>query len=116
MVGSDVPLGGGLSSSAALEVATATLMEVMTGTTLDPVAKALLCQKAEHEYPGMPCGIMDQFASTLCTADHLMLLDCRSRQVELIPFTDPRLTVLIINTQREARAGRRRIRRAARPM
>lgn len=98
VVGSDVPLGGGLSSSAALEVATATLMETITGTTLDPVAKALLCQKAEHEYPGMPCGIMDQFASTLCTADHLMLLDCRSRQVELIPFTNPQLTVLIINS------------------
>jgi galactokinase len=98
VVSSDVPLGGGLSSSAALEVATATLMETITGTTLDPVAKALLCQKAEHEYPGMPCGIMDQFASTLSTADHLMLLDCRSRQVELIPFTDPAVTVLIINT------------------
>jgi galactokinase len=98
MVGSDVPLGGGLSSSAALEVGTATLMETITGVTLDPVAKALLCQKAEHEYPGMPCGIMDQFASTLCTADHLMLLDCRSRQVELIPFTNPQLTVLIINS------------------
>ena len=98
VISSDVPLGGGLSSSAALEVATATLMEAMTGVTLDPVAKALLCQKAEHEYPGMPCGIMDQFASTLCQADHLMLLDCRSRQVELIPFTDPQLTVLIINS------------------
>lgn len=98
VVGSDVPLGGGLSSSAALEVGTATLMETITGVTLDPVAKALLCQKAEHEYPGMPCGIMDQFASTLCTADHLMLLDCRSRQVELIPFTNPQLTVLIINS------------------
>jgi galactokinase len=98
VVGSDVPLGGGLSSSAALEVGTATLMETITGMTLDPVAKALLCQKAEHEYPGMPCGIMDQFASTLCTADHLMLLDCRSRQVELIPFTNPQLTVLIINS------------------
>lgn len=98
VVGSDVPLGGGLSSSAALEVGTATLMESITGVTLDLVAKALLCQKAEHEYPGMPCGIMDQFASTLCTADHLMLLDCRSRQVELIPFTNPQLTVLIINS------------------
>lgn len=98
VIGSDVPLGGGLSSSAALEVATATLIEAMTGTTLDPVAKALLCQKAEHEYPGMPCGIMDQFASTLCQADHLMLLDCRSRQVEAIPFTDPAVTVLIINS------------------
>jgi galactokinase len=98
IVGSDVPLGSGLSSSAALEVATATLIETITGTTLDPVAKALLCQKAEHDYPGMPCGIMDQFASTLCTADHLMLLDCRSRQVEQIPFTNPQLTVLIINS------------------
>jgi galactokinase len=98
VIGSDVPLGGGLSSSAALEVATATLVEAMTGTTLDPVAKALLCQQAEHEFAGVPCGIMDQFASTLCQADHLMLLDCRSRQVELIPFTDDALTVLIMNT------------------
>jgi galactokinase len=98
VIGSDVPLGGGLSSSAALEVATATLMETMTGATLEPVAKALLCQQAEHEFAGVPCGIMDQFASTLCQADHLMLLDCRSRQVELIPFTDDALTVLIINT------------------
>ena len=98
VIDSDVPLGGGLSSSAALEVATATLLEAITGVTLDPVAKALLCQQAEHEYAGVPCGIMDQFASTLCRADHLMLLDCRSRQVELIPFTDPQLTVLIINS------------------
>ena len=98
VIESDVPLGGGLSSSAALEVATATLIEAMTGTTLDPVAKALLCQKAEHEYAGVPCGIMDQFASVMCQADHLMLLDCRSRQIEHIPFTDPGVTVLIINT------------------
>ena len=98
VIGSDVPLGGGLSSSAALEVATATLVEAMTGTTLDPVAKALLCQQAEHEFAGVPCGIMDQFASNLCQADHLMLLDYRSRQVELIPFKDDALTVLIMNT------------------
>ena len=84
-----MPLGGGLSSSASLEVATATLMEAMTGMTLDPVEKALLCQKAEHEYAGVPCGIMDQFASTLCQADHLMLLDCRSRQVEHDPIHRP---------------------------
>jgi galactokinase len=98
VIGSDVPLGGGLSSSAALEVATATLLETITGGELEPVAKALLCQQAEHEFAGVPCGIMDQFASTLCQADHLMLLDCRSRQVELIPFTDDALTVLIINS------------------
>jgi galactokinase len=98
VIGSDVPLGGGLSSSAALEVATATLMEAMTGVALEPVGKALLCQQAEHQFAGVPCGIMDQFASTLCQADHLMLLDCRSRQVEMIPFTNEALTVLIINS------------------
>jgi galactokinase len=98
IINSDVPLGGGLSSSAAIEVATATLMEAMTGKRLEPVAKALLCQKAEHEYAGVPCGIMDQFASVMSKTDHLMLLDCRSQQIEHIPFTDPNITVLIINT------------------
>src|SRR3954454_17769178 len=98
VVDSDVPLGGGLSSSAAIEVANATLIEAITGKSLEPVAKALLCQKAEHEYAGVPCGIMDQFASVMCRADHLMLLDCRSQQIENIPFLDPSLTVLIINT------------------
>src|SRR4051812_24812803 len=98
VIDSDVPLGGGLSSSAAIEVAVATLIEAMTGRTLDPVDKALLCQKAEHEYARVPCGIMDQFASVLCRADHLMLLDCRSQDVDHIPFGDTDITVLIINT------------------
>ena len=98
LVHSNVPLGGGLSSSAALEVATATLLEAITGQTLDPVEKALLCQQAEHDYAGMPCGIMDQFISVLGRADHLLLLDCRSRQPELVPLTDPAVAVLIINT------------------
>jgi galactokinase len=97
-VDSSVPFGGGLSSSAAIEVATATLIEAMAGKTLDPVEKALLCQKAEHEYAGVPCGIMDMFASTMGRADHLMLLDCRSRQIEHIPLVDPNISVLIINT------------------
>jgi galactokinase len=97
-VESGVPVGGGLSSSASIEVATATLIEAMTGRTLDPVDKALLCQKAEHVFAGVPCGIMDQFASTMCRADHVMLLDCRSQNIEHIPFTDPQVTVLIINT------------------
>src|SRR5207253_478830 len=79
-------------------VATATLVEAITGAALDPVAKALLCQKAEHDYVGVPCGIMDQFASVMCRPDHLMLLDCRSQQIEHVPFSDPNVTVLIINT------------------
>lgn len=99
VIDSAVPFGGGLSSSASLEVATATLIEAMTGTTLDPVEKSLLCQKAEHEFAGVPCGIMDQFASVMCQADHLMLLDCRSQKIEHIPLVDPHVTVLIINTK-----------------
>lgn len=95
---SNVPIGGGLSSSASLEVATATLLEAMTDDTLEPDDKALLCQRAEHEYPGVPCGIMDQFASVFGRRDHLMLLDCRSRQIEYIPLVDPQITVLIVNS------------------
>jgi galactokinase len=98
VVASEVPLGGGLSSSASLEVAMATLIEAMTGATLDPKAKALLCQRAEHEFAGVPCGIMDQFASVMCRADHLMLLDCSSQRIDQIPFVDPDVTVLIINS------------------
>ena len=95
---STVPLGGGLSSSAALEVATATLLEAITGHKLDPVDKALLCQKAEHDYAGMPCGIMDQFISVMGKQDHLLLLDCRSRRPELVPMTDSSMALLIVNT------------------
>jgi galactokinase len=98
LIHSTVPLGGGLSSSAALEVATATLIETITGQKLDPVEKALLSQKAEHEYAGMPCGIMDQFISVMGKKDHLLLLDCRSRKTELIPMTDPSIELLITNT------------------
>ena len=95
---SSVPVGGGLSSSAALEVATATLLEAATGHELDLVDKAFLCQKAEHEYAGVPCGIMDQFTSVLGQPDHLMLLDCRSTETEMVPLTDGNVTVLIINS------------------
>jgi galactokinase len=98
IIESNVPSGGGLSSSASLEVATATLVEAMTGQLLDPVDKALLCQRAEHEFAGVPCGIMDQFASVLSQVDHLMLLDCHSRAIEQIPFASPNVTVLIVNS------------------
>lgn len=98
VVNSTVPLGGGLSSSAALEVATATLIETLTGESVSPIRKALLCQLAEHRGAGVPCGIMDQFSSVLCVAGHLMLLDCRSQETKMVPMTDPGIQVLIINT------------------
>jgi galactokinase len=98
MLDSTVPMGGGLSSSAALEVATATLLELITGHRLDPVEKALLCQKAEHDYAGMPCGIMDQFISVMGKKEHILLLDCRTRETQLVPMSDPSVAILITNT------------------
>ncbi|MEX2167755.1 MAG: galactokinase [Pirellulales bacterium] len=97
-VQSSVPLGSGLSSSAALEVATATLLEAVEGRKLEPRDKAKLCQRAENEYACVPCGIMDQFSSALCQADHLMRLDCRTLESMQVPMTDPGVTVLIINS------------------
>jgi len=95
---STVPLGGGLSSSAALEVCTATLIEAATGKAIDPIEKALLAQKAEHDFAGVPCGIMDQFISALGREGHLLLLDCRTRKTELVPMSDPSVALLVINT------------------
>ena len=95
---STVPFGGGLSSSAALEVCTATLIEAATGNVIDPVEKALLAQKAEHDFAGVPCGIMDQFISALGREGHLLLLDCRTRKTELVPMNDPSVALLVVNT------------------
>jgi galactokinase len=95
---SSVPGGAGLSSSAALECATATLLEGLLDTTLDTKEKALLCQKAEHDFAGVPCGIMDQFASAFGQKNRLVLIDCQTGEPELVPFENPDLTVLIANT------------------
>jgi galactokinase len=95
---SDVPLGGGLSSSAALEVATATVVEQLLGITIDPEEKALWCQAAEHEFAGMPCGIMDQFISAMGRADHALLIDCRSQDTRQVRLDDPQVAVLITNS------------------
>jgi galactokinase len=98
VIESSLPYGGGLASSAALEVATATALEAMCGTKLDPLEKALLCQRAEHEFAGVPCGLMDQFTSILGKKDEALLLDCRSRQTTPVKMKDPGVTVLVINT------------------
>ncbi len=98
VIESSLPYGGGLASSAALEVATATLLEAIAETTLEPLEKALLCQRAEHEFAGVPCGLMDQFTSILGKKDEALLLDCRSRKTTPVKMTDPGVTVLIINT------------------
>ena len=95
---SSVPGGAGLSSSAALELATATFLEGLLDTRLETREKALLCQKAEHDFAHVPCGIMDQFASAFGKTNRLVLIDCRTGEPELVPFENPDLTVLISNT------------------
>jgi galactokinase len=96
---SSLPVGAGLSSSAALECAMATLLEGFTGTLLDTREKALLAQKAEHDFAGVPCGIMDQFASAFGKEDQLILIDCLTGGTEMVPFADPSLTILVSNTK-----------------
>jgi galactokinase len=95
---SSVPRGAGLSSSAALECATATLLENVLGIDLPKAQKALICQKAEHDFAGVPCGIMDQYASTFGEANRVVKIDCRSGEVQLVPFENADLTVIIANT------------------
>lgn len=99
VVHTSVPTGGGLSSSAALEVATYLFLdELSPANSVSLTNKALACQKAEHEYAGMPCGIMDQFISLMGKKDHALLIDCRSLTSTLIPLTDPNVVVLVTNS------------------
>jgi galactokinase len=98
VIDSTVPLGGGLSSSASLEVATATLLAALADHAISPLDLAVLCQRAEHDFAGVPCGVMDQCASVLATPDHLLLLDCRSLDVVQVPFHRHDLLVLVTNS------------------
>ncbi|XP_005109861.1 galactokinase [Aplysia californica] len=100
VVTTSVPLGGGVSSSASLEVATHTFLEQMGGAGENDteVDKILRCQKAEHEFAGMPCGIMDQFISVKGKAGHAVLIDCRSQEGRLVPMSDPSVVVLVTNS------------------
>jgi len=86
LVASNVPRGAGLSSSAALELAAAFALMALFGTSIPPVDTALLCQRAEHEFAGVKCGIMDQFVSCLGRVGHALLLDCRTLAYEHVPL------------------------------
>ena len=94
---SSLPVGAGLSSSAALEVATATAIETLCGGRLPTAEKALLCQRAEHDHAGVPCGIMDQFAVCFGRAGHALLIDCRTREVVRHVAVDAAVRVLVID-------------------
>jgi galactokinase len=93
----DVPMGAGLSSSAAIEVVTAFALLSTSHIESDRRAIALICQRAEHEYAGTKCGIMDQFISCFGRSGHALLLDCRSLQYELLPIADG-VRIVICNT------------------
>ncbi|HEV2215796.1 MAG TPA: galactokinase family protein, partial [Terracidiphilus sp.] len=82
----DVPLGSGLSSSAALEVATALAVLSLLGVSYPGPVLAKLCQRAENEFVGASSGIMDQFISANGAADHALLLDCRDLSFRLAPI------------------------------
>jgi len=106
MFASDVPIGGGLSSSASLEVATAMAL-IAAAAQAAPESRsritsrelAIICQKAEHDFAGAPCGIMDQSIAILGQAGRALLLDCRSGETQQIPFDDPDLVLLVADTE-----------------
>jgi galactokinase len=93
----DVPVGAGLSSSAALELAVARAFAVVSALPWDAATMARLGQRAENEWVGVRCGIMDQMISAAGRAGHALLIDCRSLHTEAVPFP-PGTTVVVLDT------------------
>jgi len=98
VLSSDVPIGAGLSSSAAVECATSFALNEVLQAGLDRVTLVKMSQKAEHEYAGVMCGIMDQFASVMGKKNHVIRLDCRSLEYEYVPFRLDGIRILLLNT------------------
>ncbi|MBI4762611.1 MAG: galactokinase [Chloroflexota bacterium] len=111
---SDVPRGAGLSSSASVEMAFLLAWQTLGGWTLPPMQRALLGQKAENQYVGVNCGIMDQFASACGVEDRLLLLDCRSLEWKTIPLPkDVSIVIADTSVRRKLTSGEYNQRRAA---
>jgi galactokinase len=98
VIASDVPVGGGLSSSAAIELSTASALAALSGLEIAPRDLAMLARRAEHEYAGVPCGIMDQMISALAQEGHALLLDCRSEAFEQVPLPADSHEIVIVNS------------------
>lgn len=98
VLSSDVPMGAGLSSSAAVECATVFALDHLLQTNIDRITMVGMAQKAEHEYAGVMCGIMDQFASMMGKKDHVIKLDCRSLEYEYVPFKLEGIKIVLLNT------------------
>lgn len=105
VIGGDVPLGAGLSSSAALELAVARAAAAVAGATWDPRAAAVLCQRAENAWVGVQCGLMDQMISALGEAGHAVLIDCRTLVSEPVPLPDDVLVVILDTATRRELTG-----------
>ena len=113
LIRSEVPIGAGLSSSAAIEVSVALAMLSLSGHQVDRRQLALWCQRAENEFAGMRCGIMDQFIACYGRGDHALKLDCRTLDYELLPMQSG-VEIVICNTmvKHKLAAGEYNIRRA----
>jgi galactokinase len=101
LITSDVPIGSGLSSSAALETSVGFALLSLSGIEIDRKKLAFAAQQAEHEYAGIRSGIMDQFASSFGKKGSAMLLDCRSLETEQIPFETPDTITIVCDTKVE---------------
>ena len=96
----DLPMAAGLSSSAAIEVATALAFDRLLGLDIAPKDLALLAYRAENEFVGVKCGIMDQFASALGRAGHALLLHCRTQRYEHVRLDRDRFEILVMDTKK----------------
>ncbi len=105
IVWTDVPIGSGLSSSAAIEVSSAHALLTAAGLPFEPVEVAKICQRAENDFVGMRCGIMDQYVSCRGVAGHALLIDCRSLESRNVAFA-ANLRLLVANSSvRHQHAG-----------
>ena len=101
LMASTVPIGAGLSSSAAIECATVAALVDLFGLEIDPIDRAHLARRAENAYVGAPTGLLDQAASTLCTTGHTMFMDCRTLETAQVPMDLPGagLEILVLDTR-----------------
>lgn len=114
MLHSNIPMASGLSSSAALEVATARLFDHLNHLHLDPVELAVLCLKAENQFVGLNCGILDQYTSSVCPIGQALLLDCRGLTSEIIQIpTSLRVVICDTRARRELTGSEYPARRAS---
>ena len=113
VISSNVPLGSGLSSSAALTVAVALAVDDLAGTRFDAREIALLSQQAESSFAGVPCGLLDQTAVLEGKAGHAVLIDFLSMETELVPFGTGPVVILDTRVERENASGAYAERRAA---